>query len=97
MGGRFLQRRWLRSLGEAGRGVLTGFGAAALAKFECLELGLGLLRVLFGDVARAEAIAALCESMVFVVAQGVDSRKMRAVRSEPDIISRRHITAVKPF
>ena len=56
-------------MGEAIQGVLTGFFMADLAKVKCLELVLGLLRVLFGDVARAEAIAALCESMVFVVLQ----------------------------
>ena len=43
---------------------------AALAKVECLELGLGLLRVVFGDVDRVEAVATLCDAMVFVVAQG---------------------------
>ena len=43
---------------------------ADLAKVECLELGLGLLWVVLVDVARAEAVAALCEAMVFVVAQG---------------------------
>ena len=57
-------------MSEAGRGVLTGFGTASLAKVECLELGLGLFWVVFGDVARAEAIAALYEAMIFVVAQG---------------------------
>ena len=57
-------------MGEAGQGVLTGFGAAALAKVECLELGIGLLRFVFGGISRAEDVAALCEAMVFVVAQG---------------------------
>ena len=46
------------------------FGTAALAKVECLEPGLGLFRVAFGDVARAEAVAALYYALVFVVAQG---------------------------
>ena len=70
MRGGFGRRNCQRSLGEAGRGVLTGFGMASLAKVECLELGLGLLRVVFGDVAHAEAVYALCEDMVFVVKQG---------------------------
>ena len=61
---------WWRSFGEDGRGVLTGFGTAALAEVECLELGLGLLWVVFSDVERAYVVAALCEAMVFVVAQG---------------------------
>ena len=64
------QKSWWHSLGEAGRGVLTGFGMAALAKVECLNLGLGLLWVVLGDVARVEAVDAICEAMVFVVAQG---------------------------
>ena len=58
-------------LGEAGLGVLIRFGTAALAEVECLDPGLGLFRVVFGGVARAEAVAALYEAMVFVVAQGV--------------------------
>ena len=70
MRGGFGRRNCQRSLGEAGRGVLTGFGMASLAKVECLELGLGLLWVVFSDVERAYVVAALCEAMVFVVAQG---------------------------
>ena len=57
-----------RSLGEADRGVITGFGTAALAKVQCPELGLRILRVVFSALARAEAVSALCDSMVFVVA-----------------------------
>ena len=57
-------------MGEAGRGVLTGFVVAALVEVECFELDLGLLWVVFDDVARVEAVATLCESMVFFVAQG---------------------------
>ena len=70
MRGGYGQKSWWRSLGEADQGVLTGFGMSALDEVECLELGLGLLRVVFDDVDRAEAVAKLCEAMAFVVAQG---------------------------
>ena len=57
-------------MGEAGRGVTTRFFVAALSEVEFLKLVLGLLLVVFGVVARAEAVAELCEAMVFVVEQG---------------------------
>ena len=44
---------------------------AAIAEVKCLDLGLGLFRFFLGDAARAEAVAALYEAMVFVVSQGV--------------------------
>ena len=50
--GEYGRRVWWISLGEAIQGVLTGFVMADLAKVKCLELVLGLLRVVFGDVAR---------------------------------------------
>ena len=68
-------------MGEAGQGVLTRFGTASPSKVECLRLGLGLFRVVFSDVARAEAVAALYEAMVFAVAQGA----RRAVFSIRDV------------
>ena len=57
-------------MGKSGRGVIIRFGTTALAEVKCLESCLGLFRVVFGDVARTEAVAALYEAMAFVVAQG---------------------------
>ena len=64
------QRSWWRSLGEADRGVLVRFGTEALTEVECLEPGLGILRVVFGDIVCTEYVAAINEAMVCVVAQG---------------------------